>query len=123
MHDAVRRLRRRRAALHAALGREPRADELAGTLGVAADRLGKIVAADRRILSLDAPREGAEGDGASLGDLLVDEAIPDPALASEGRALAGDVARALRCLDERSAHVLRRRFGLGGVLLRRAVLW
>jgi RNA polymerase primary sigma factor len=113
MHDAVRRLHRRRAALHAALGREPRPDELASALGVAEGALGRIIAADRRMLSLDAPREGAEGDWGSLGELLVDEAIPDPALASEGHALAGDVAHALRCLDERSAHVVRRRFGLG----------
>jgi RNA polymerase primary sigma factor len=114
MHDAVRRLHRRRATLHTALGREPRPDELASALGVAEGALGKIVAADRRMLSLDAPREGTEGDRSSLGELLVDEAIPDPALASEGHALVADVADALHDLDERSAHVVRRRFGLGG---------
>mgnify|MGYP001119062520 CR=1 FL=1 len=113
MHDAVRRLRRRRADLRAALGRDPRPGELADALGTTEEGLAKIVAADRRMLSLDAPLAPGEGGAASLGDLLAD-ADATPVAATEERLLADDVELALLCLDGREAHVLRRRFGLGG---------
>ena len=113
MHDAVLRLQRRRDELHVALGRDPQPAELAAALATTEEGLGKIAAADRRMLSLDAPLAGDADGGASLGDLLADDATT-AARAIEDRLLAADVGLALLCLDEREANILRRRFGIGG---------
>ena len=113
MHDAVGRMRRRRDALRRALGRDPRPDELATALGIAGERLVRIVAADRRMLSLDAPLGTGRDDGTNLGALLADDG-PTPAKSTEAVLLVIEIEHALRGLDAREAHVLRRRFGLNG---------
>ena len=102
--SAVRRTLERR------LGREPEIAEIAEELAVTVDAIVDLLRLARDHVSLDAPIE-QDGDTA-LGDLLARETAPGPdemVLDAEDRArLEGMLAT----LDERSADVVRRRYGL-----------
>jgi RNA polymerase sigma factor (sigma-70 family) len=102
--SAVRRTLERR------LGREPELWEIADELGVAEEQIIDLLRLSRDHVSLDAPVE-EDGDTA-LGDLLAREMSPGPdevVLDAEDRARLDAM---LASLDERSADVVRRRYGL-----------
>ena len=102
--SAVRRTLERR------LGREPELVEIADELGLTEEQVIDLLRLARDHVSLDAPIE-ADGDTA-LGDLLAREMSPGPdemVLDAEDRARLDDM---LSSLDERSADVVRRRYGL-----------
>ncbi|MGC3993550.1 MAG: sigma-70 family RNA polymerase sigma factor [Propionicimonas sp.] len=102
--SAVRRTLERR------LGREPELVEIAEELGVAEEQIIDLLRLSRDHVSLDAPVE-EDGDTA-LGDLLAREMSPGPdevVLDAEDRARLDAM---LSGLDERSADVVRRRYGL-----------
>ncbi|MFT4108789.1 RNA polymerase sigma factor RpoD/SigA [Propionicimonas sp.] len=102
--SAVRRTLERR------LGREPELVEIADELGVAEEQIIDLLRLSRDHVSLDAPVE-EDGDTA-LGDLLAREMSPGPdevVLDAEDRARLDAM---LSGLDERSADVVRRRYGL-----------
>ena len=102
--SAVRRTLERR------LGREPELIEIADELGLKEEQVIDLLRLARDHVSLDAPVE-EDGDTA-LGDLLAREMSPGPdemVLDAEERArLDGR----LSTLDDRSADVVRRRYGL-----------
>jgi RNA polymerase sigma factor (sigma-70 family) len=102
--SAVRRTLERR------LGREPEIAEIAEELAVSVDAIVDLLRLARDHVSLDAPIE-QDGDTA-LGDLLARETAPGPdemVLDAEDRARLEGM---LSSLDERSADVVRRRYGL-----------
>ena len=102
--SAVRRTLERR------LGREPEIAEIAAELAVTVDDIIDLLRLARDHVSLDAPIE-QDGDTA-LGDLLARETAPGPdemVLDAEDRAR---LEAMLASLDERSADVVRRRYGL-----------
>ncbi len=102
--SAVRRTLERR------LGRDPETAEIAEELGLEEDRVIELIRYSRDHVSLDAPVED-DGDTA-LGDLIARETAPGP---DEVVLDAQDLARLdelLSTLDERSADVVRRRYGL-----------
>jgi RNA polymerase sigma factor (sigma-70 family) len=102
--SAVRRTLERR------LGREPEIAEIAEELAVTVDEIIDLLRLARDHVSLDAPIE-QDGDTA-LGDLLARETAPGPdemVLDAEDRARLEGM---LSSLDERSADVVRRRYGL-----------
>jgi RNA polymerase sigma factor (sigma-70 family) len=102
--SAVRRTLERR------LGREPDLAEIAAELEVPAEQIVDLLRLSRDHVSLDAPVE-EDGD-TSLGDLLARETSPGPdemVLDAEDRAR---LEALLSSLDERSADVVRRRYGL-----------
>lgn len=102
--SAVRRTLERR------LGREPEIAEIAEELAVSVDDIVDLLRLARDHVSLDAPIE-QDGDTA-LGDLLARETAPGPdemVLDAEDRARLEGM---LSSLDERSADVVRRRYGL-----------
>jgi len=102
--SAVRRTLERR------LGRDPETLEIAEELGLEEDRVIELIRYSRDHVSLDAPVE-EDGDTA-LGDLIARETAPGP---DEVVLDAQDLARLeelLSTLDERSADVVRRRYGL-----------
>ena len=102
--SAVRRTLERR------LGREPELVEIADELGLTEEQVIDLLRLVRDHVSLDAPIE-EDGDTA-LGDLLAREMSPGPdemVLDAEDRARLDDM---LSSLDERSADVVRRRYGL-----------
>ena len=102
--SAVRRTLERR------LGRDPETLEIAEELGLEEERVIELIRYSRDHVSLDAPVE-EDGDTA-LGDLIARETAPGP---DEVVLDAQDLARLdelLSTLDERSADVVRRRYGL-----------
>ncbi len=102
--SAVRRTLERR------LGREPELVEIADELGLELEQVVDLVRLSRDHVSLDAPVE-ADGDTA-LGDLMALKTEPGPddqVLDAEERARLDGM---LGMLDDRSADVVRRRYGL-----------
>lgn len=102
--SAVRRTLERR------LGRDPELVEIADELGITEEQVIELLRLARDHVSLDAPVE-EDGDTA-LGDLLARELSPGPdevVLDAEDRAR---LEAMLETLDERSADVVRRRYGL-----------
>ncbi|MEA4943676.1 MAG: sigma-70 family RNA polymerase sigma factor [Propionicimonas sp.] len=102
--SAVRRTLERR------LGREPELSEIAAELEIAEEQIIDLLRLARDHVSLDAPLE-EDGDTA-LGDLLAREMSPGPdemVLDAEDRKRLDAM---LSTLDERSADVVRRRYGL-----------
>jgi len=102
--SAVRRTLERR------LGRDPELVEIADELGITEEQVIDLLRLARDHVSLDAPVE-EDGDTA-LGDLLARELSPGPdevVLDAEDRAR---LEAMLETLDERSADVVRRRYGL-----------
>jgi RNA polymerase sigma factor (sigma-70 family) len=102
--SAVRRTLERR------LGREPELAEIAAELELPVEQIVDLMRLARDHVSLDAPIE-EDGDTA-LGDLLARESAPGPdemVLDAEDRSR---LEALLSSLDERSADVVRRRYGL-----------
>lgn len=102
--SAVRRTLERR------LGRDPELCEIAAELEIEETRVIELIRLAREHVSLDAPVE-EDGDTA-LGDLIATEFSPGPdemVLDAEERARLDGM---LSTLDDRSADVVRRRYGL-----------
>ncbi|WP_028708343.1 sigma-70 family RNA polymerase sigma factor [Propionicicella superfundia] len=99
-----------RRTLERRLGREPELFEIADELDVDEARVVELLRLAREHVSLDAPVE-EDGDTA-LGDLIATEFSPGPdemVLDAEERARLEEL---LASLDDRSADVVRRRYGL-----------
>ncbi|MFV0405489.1 MAG: RNA polymerase sigma factor RpoD/SigA [Propioniciclava sp.] len=99
-----------RRELERILGREPEVEEIAERLDLDVDRVIDLIRLAREHVSLDAPVE-EDGD-TSLGDLLARDTSPGPdevVLDAEERSRLDAM---LSALDERSADVVRRRYGL-----------
>ena len=92
------------------LGREPEVSEIANELGLEENKVIDLIRYSREHVSLDAPVED-DGD-TSLGDLIARETAPGPdelVLDLEDRSR---LEALLANLDDRSADVMRRRYGL-----------
>lgn len=99
-----------RRNLERLLGREPEVSEIAAELELEPEKVIDLLRYARDHVSLDAPVE-ADGDTA-LGDLIARETAPGPdemVLDAEDRQRLDAM---LSGLDERSADVVRRRYGL-----------
>ena len=99
-----------RRNLERQLGRDPDVSEIALELDLTEERILDLMRYSRDHVSLDAPVE-ADGDTA-LGDLIARETAPGPdevVLDAEDRARLDGM---LDGLDDRSADVVRRRYGL-----------
>lgn len=99
-----------RRNLERALGREPEVREIAEELNLEEAKVVDLIRYSRDHVSLDAPVED-DGD-TSLGDLIARETSPGPdevVLTQEDR---DRLDALLEDLDERSADVVRRRYGL-----------
>ncbi|MEL4357490.1 MULTISPECIES: sigma-70 family RNA polymerase sigma factor [unclassified Luteococcus] len=99
-----------RRNLERQLGREPEVAEIAAELALEEERVVDLIRYSREHVSLDAPVE--ESGDTSLGDLIARETAPGPdemVLDAEERQVLDNM---LGGLDERSADVVRRRYGL-----------
>ena len=99
-----------RRTLERQLGREPEPDEIAAELGMTLERVVDLIGWGRDHVSLDTPVD-EEGD-TSLGDLVARETTPGPdsaVLDVESRQRLDEL---VELLDERSADVIRSRYGL-----------
>ena len=99
-----------RRNLERTLGREPEVREIAAELALEEERVIDLLRLAREHLSLDAPLE-EDGDTA-LGDLLARDVSPGPDEVVMDAVDRTRLENMLASLDERSADVVRRRYGL-----------
>jgi RNA polymerase primary sigma factor len=92
-------------------GREPTPEELAGELGMSADKVRTVQRLAREPISLEAPI-GEEDDG-RLGDLIEDENAVMPFDAAARSSLRDAATSVLSGLSPREERILRMRFGIG----------
>jgi RNA polymerase primary sigma factor len=104
--------------LGARLGREPSAREIAAALELTCEQVAEARAALQPVSSLDDPL--ASDSDATVADLLVDPATPDPieSLVEQSREEALEAT--LGELPERGRRVIQLRFGLGDGVVRTA---
>jgi RNA polymerase sigma factor (sigma-70 family) len=93
-------------------GGDPTEEEIADEVGLTSIRVREVREAMQELVSLDRPI-GEDGD-ATMGDLIADAGVVDPAdTALEGDAMS-QISAALDALDDRERIILVLRFGLGG---------
>ncbi len=99
-----------RRTLERQLGREPELEEIADEMTLDPDKIVELLRLSRDHLSLDAPLE--EGGDTSLGDLLALDETPGPDEVAIGVEDQQRLESLLSSLDDRSADIVRRRYGL-----------
>ncbi len=99
-----------RRNLELRLGRDPEVEEIAAELGHTVEVIIDLLRLSREHISLDAPLE-VDGDTA-LGDLLALDTSPGPDELVLDAVDRDRLDELLGTLDERSADVIRRRYGL-----------
>jgi len=108
--EDVNRMRNTARQLTRELGQDPEPEQLAAALGVPTERVLELIRWSQDTVSLDTP-VGDDGD-TNLGDLVADSDEPSP----EDVVLAGLERERLNALlahlDERSAGIVRARYGL-----------
>jgi RNA polymerase sigma factor (sigma-70 family) len=103
MRNVVRQLTRE-------LGGEPEIGQIADALGVTVERVGELKRWSQETVSLDTP-VGDDGD-TSLGDLVSDTDAPSPEDVVMAAMERNRIAGLLGHLDDRSAGIMRARYGL-----------
>jgi RNA polymerase primary sigma factor len=109
MAELITKVTRTRRDLTQSLGREPTSEELGEPLGMTPEKIEEILRYGRDTLSLQAP---VGDDDAVLGDFITDTDSVDPQMAVETQMLQGQLSEVLESLPERSAIVMKMRFGL-----------
>jgi RNA polymerase primary sigma factor len=99
-----------RRTLERQLGREPEPEEVATELGMDLDRVLDLMSWGRDHVSLDTPLD-VDGD-TSLGDLIAQESSPGPDLTVLDTEARDRLNTLVDLLDERSADIVRSRYGL-----------
>jgi RNA polymerase primary sigma factor len=99
-----------RRTLERQLGRDPEPREIAAELDMDVDRVLDLMAWGREHVSLDTPVDD-DGD-TSLGDLMAQETLPGPDLTVLDTEARDRLNRLVELLDERSADIIRSRYGL-----------
>ncbi|MCX6395351.1 MAG: sigma-70 family RNA polymerase sigma factor [Propionibacteriales bacterium] len=99
-----------RRTLERQLGREPDPTEIAGELGMELERVIDLMGWGRDHVSLDTPLD-VDGD-TSLGDLIAQESSPGPDLSFLDTEARDRLNNLVERLDERSADIIRSRYGL-----------
>jgi RNA polymerase primary sigma factor len=110
MNDRIRRLYRVSRRLEQELGREPNVEELAAEMGLAPDKVERIIEISQRPLSLEKP-VGEEKDS-ELGEFIEAQDVPDPDDEATLELLREDIEELLTSLTPREARVLELRYGL-----------
>ena len=109
MAELITKVTRVRRELTQSLGRDPSAEEIGVPLEMTAAKVEEIIAFGRDTLSLQSP---VGDDEATLGDFITDTESVDPVQAVETQMLQSQLNSVLGDLPERSAIVIRMRFGL-----------
>jgi RNA polymerase sigma factor (sigma-70 family) len=99
-----------RRTLERQLGRDPEPAEIATELGLDVDRVLDLMTWGRDHVSLDTPID-EDGD-TSLGDLMAQETAPSPDDTVISVEVRERLANLVGTLDERSADIVRARYGL-----------
>jgi len=93
-------------------GREPNAEQLAETSGLAPDAIGQLLIVMRGVVSLEQPI--SPGDSRTFEETLADPGAVEPLRHIERLDRHRGLRRQLNTLNPRELHILRLRFGLGG---------
>ena len=109
MAELITKVTRVRRELTQTLGRDPSSEEIGQPLEMTAAKVEEIIAFGRDTLSLQSP---VGDDEATLGDFITDSESVDPVQAVETQMLQSQLFEVLGSLPERSAIVVRMRFGL-----------
>jgi len=109
MAELITKVTRVRRELTQSLGRDPLPEEIGEPLEMTASKVEEILGYGRDTLSLESP---VGDDEAVLGDFITDSDSPDPVAAVEMQMLQGQLGDVLASLPDRSATVMRMRFGL-----------
>jgi RNA polymerase primary sigma factor len=112
VYELAIREKRTRGELGRRLGRDPRPDELAETLGLDAGEVEDLRNVTRKLVSLEQEVPGQEGW--RVGDRIVDPDLVDPLQALGAERLAPALHDMVVGLDAREQRILRLRFGLDG---------
>jgi RNA polymerase primary sigma factor len=99
-----------RRTLERQLGRDPEPEEIAQELGMDLERVLDLLSWGREHVSLDSPVD-EDGD-TSLGDLIAQESTPGPDLDVLDHEARDRLNALVSRLDERSADIIRSRYGL-----------
>ncbi|QLQ10491.1 MAG: sigma-70 family RNA polymerase sigma factor [Nocardioidaceae bacterium] len=99
-----------RRNLERQLGRDPEPEEIAEEIGLDIERVLDLMTWAREHVSLDTPVD-EDGD-TSLGDLIAQEQAPGPDSTFLDTETRDRLARLVDSLDERSADIIRSRYGL-----------
>ena len=99
-----------RRTLERQLGREPEPEEIATELDMDFERVLDLLSWGREHVSLDTPVD-EDGD-TSLGDLIAQESTPGPDLTVLDSESRDRLTQLVEMLDERSADIVRSRYGL-----------
>lgn len=100
-----------RRNLERQLGREPEPQEIADELGLDVDRVLDLIRWGRDHVSLDTPVD-EDGD-TTLGDLMAQQTTPSPDLEVLDTESRDRLNALVSHLDDRSADIIRSRYGLG----------
>ncbi|MDX6220473.1 MAG: polymerase primary sigma factor [Frankiales bacterium] len=109
MAELITKVTRVRRELTQSLGRDPSPEEIGQPLEMTAAKVEEIIAFGRDTLSLQSP---VGDDEATLGDFITDTEAVDPVASIETQMLQTQLSQVLDSLPERSAIVVRMRFGL-----------
>ncbi|MGN6723605.1 MAG: sigma-70 family RNA polymerase sigma factor [Marmoricola sp.] len=99
-----------RRSLERVLGRDPEPEEIAAELGMEESRVVDLLSWGRDHVSLDTPLD--EDGGTSLGDLIASEGTPGPDATVIDSDARDRLLSLVANLDERSADIIRSRYGL-----------
>jgi RNA polymerase sigma factor (sigma-70 family) len=108
--EDVNRMRNVARQLTRELGSEPEPEQIAAALGVPIDRVNELIRWSQDTVSLDTP-VGDDGD-TNLGDLVADSDSPSPEEIVLGALERQRIEGLLGHLDDRSAGIMRARYGL-----------
>jgi len=110
--DKLFHMRHAAVKLQEVLGREPTDDELAGELGMTAQKVAQFRTAAMRPSSLEAPL--GDDDSSRVADVVRDESAVSPYEQLEDKTNTTMLHELVATLDPREAEILRCRFGLDG---------
>jgi RNA polymerase sigma factor (sigma-70 family) len=108
--EDVNRMRNVARTLTRELGSEPEPEQIAASLGVPLERVHELIRWSQDTVSLDTP-VGDDGD-TNLGDLVADQDSPSPEEIVLGALERQRIEGLLGHLDDRSAGIMRARYGL-----------
>ncbi|MDH4067968.1 MAG: sigma-70 family RNA polymerase sigma factor, partial [Dehalococcoidia bacterium] len=109
--EELTKLSRVRRDLAQKLGRQPLEKELASETGLPSKKIGSLIKlSSSGSVSFETP---VGEDGGQLGDLIADQAIPQPEEQSAANLLKEELGKTLGWLTPRERRVIELRFGLG----------
>jgi len=110
--EIINKIARVQRSMTADLGYEPTDEQVAEEVEVPIAKLRQLKQYNRPVLALDAPI--GDENNTTFGDLIHDEGAIDPEEAAVLSSFDQNMQRLLEKLDDRSADIIRARFGIGG---------